>query len=58
MIDGVLYAVVDSLTKRGVHTDLWGSWRQEYVYELWIAANLQQSVAWKPLADQAVLVLR
>ena len=58
LVDGALYAVVETLRKQGAHTAHWGLWLSTSAHEVWIAASLKLCVAWKPAAGGAVLVLR
>ena len=58
LVSGVLHAVVENLSQQGNHTIHWGLWRPSSTYEVWVAAPLTQSVAWRPADDGATLVLR
>jgi hypothetical protein len=58
LADVVLHIVVQVLTATGQHTDHWGNWLYTDVQEAWVAASVQIPLAWKAIADNAVLVIR
>jgi hypothetical protein len=58
LVDGILHTAVDTLEKVGRHTIHWGLWRRTPHHEVWLAAVLVQPIAWKEVADGALLLLR
>jgi len=58
LADAILYVLVEMYTAVGEHTRHWGQWAPSATHELWVAANVQTSLAWKVVADGVVVVIR
>lgn len=57
-VRGTLALAVSTLRPVGEHTQHWGCWQMDDATEVWIAAHVVQTVAWKAVGGASILILR